>query len=101
MAWFEIQLTAAQVRAGELGRVRDHFQIFFTQVGRPADVAMFSAQDAGSEEVVRLYFSPATEEHANAFLRTERARRCERPGVAIALAAGHGEALSRFRAGRF
>lgn len=99
MSWFEIQLTPAQVAAGEARRVQEHFETFYTQGGQPADMAMFSAALADQPDLTHLYFSPATEEHAEAFLRIERAQPCRRPKGALGLAAGDTTALTSFRSG--
>jgi hypothetical protein len=101
MPWFQIVLTSAQVSSGELARVREHFQMFFSQAARPGTLAM-CAHSGGEGSNMRLFFSPATAELAPAFLQIERARACARPRAAVTLVVGDPRFLERLqRRGRF
>lgn len=102
MPWFEIVLTPGQLSSGELLRVREHFQMFFGQVGHLGELAMCAAHSEGEGSNLRLFFSPATAELAPAFLQIERARPCTRPRIAVSLLVGDPRFLERIqRRGRF
>lgn len=100
MSWYRVQLTAAQVSSNEHADVQSKFEKFFTAIRPPPrDMAMFS--DSFSNGVLNLYFSPATLERAEAFIRLVDAQPCDRPPLDVALAVGHSDALRRFRQGEF
>ena len=96
MPWYEVQLTSAQVAAGEYGRVQHQFEFFFHLAEAPADMAMFLFSE---QDTLRLYFLLPTGDLSEAFVRVKRARPCARPPRTAAFAVGHNGTLERFRRG--
>ena len=100
MSWYRVQLTAAQVSTDEHVRIQSRFEQFFTAMRPPPrDMAMFS-DSFSDNDVLSLYFSPATVEEAEVFIRLIGAQPCDRPPPDVALLVGHSDALQRFRQGQ-
>ena len=99
VSWTEVRLTLAQAASGEHVRIQDRFTTMFTLAKAPRDMVMLSSVGVLDDEMIHLYFSPATLLHAEAFLRLVGARACHRPPPDSALAVGHPDALDRLRAG--
>jgi hypothetical protein len=98
MPWYEVQLTSRQAAANEHGRIQDGFELLFQRLRTPRDMAMFSGQDAG-EDNLRLYFSLGPSDLTEGFLRVVGARPSQRPPENVSLVVGHSDALQRLRAG--
>jgi hypothetical protein len=97
LSWHRARLTETQVVGDVPARIQAQFEMFFVDAGAPRDMAMFSAILVGDR--VELYFSPATAQQADGFLKLIDAEACEPPTADISLAAGHQDALERFRNG--
>lgn len=98
MSWYRVQLTSAQVAAGDAERIHKKFEVVFHIARAPTDMAMLT--DSYNEHgVINLYFYLPAADFAEAFIRLVDAKPCERPPPDVVLSVGHNDVRERLRRG--
>jgi len=87
MPWHTFRLNSAQEATGVGKTALNHFEIWFTRLGGPPDMAMFSVQWS-SADFTTYYLSPATDQRIPALIRILRARPGEPPPANATLMGG-------------
>ena len=97
MYWYSVQLTSAELAAGDAERIHKKFQTVFHIARAPTDMAMLT--DTAAQDVTTLYFYLPAADFAEAFIRSVNAKPCKRPPPEVALAVGHNDVRERLRRG--
>lgn len=90
MRWHSVQLSSGELAQGRNELIQARFDRLYQALGAPPDVAMLSAH---LNNALRLYFSPATAQHAEAFMRIINAEPCDPPPDNANLVVGDADAL--------
>jgi hypothetical protein len=86
--WYCVRIPSIDVQAGRHIAIQDQFEAAFRHFrGQHNDVAMYSS--AFQADILTLYFSPATNRYAAAFLRQINAEACGRPADVEGFLVGH------------
>ena len=87
MPWHTFRVSSEQEAAGVGSTALNQFEIWFTKLGAPPDMAMFCVQWTGAD-FTTYYLSPATEQRLPALIRVFRARPGVPPPLNATLVAG-------------
>jgi hypothetical protein len=98
MSWYCVQLTSAQVAAGDAQRIHKKFETLFHIARAPTDTAMLT-DTLAVQDLITLYFYLPAADFAEAFIRSVNAKPCERPPSDVALSVGHNDVRERLRRG--
>lgn len=90
MQWHSVQLSSSELAQGRNELIQARFDRLYQALGTPPAVAMLSSH---LPNALRLYFSPATAQYAEAFMRLIDARPCEPPPADASLVVGGADAL--------
>jgi hypothetical protein len=86
--WYCVRMPGTDVEAGRHIAIQDQFETVFREFrGKHNDVAMYSS--GLQDDVLTLYFSPATSVYAPAFLRQINAEKCAQPSNVEGFLVGH------------
>ena len=85
MQWQSVQLSVGDVAQGRNELIQARFDRLYQALGAPPDVAMLSSH---LKNTLLLYFSPATAQYAEAFMRIINAAPCEPPPASANLVVG-------------
>jgi hypothetical protein len=98
VSWYRVQLTSAQVAAGDAERIHKKFETVFHIARAPTDMAMLT-DSYNEHDVINLYFYLPAADFAEAFIRLVDAQSCERPPPDVVLSVGHNDVRERLRRG--
>jgi hypothetical protein len=98
MYWYRIQLSSAQVAAGDAQRIHKKFEKVFHTARAPTDMAMLT-DTLAVQDLITLYFYLPAADFAEAFILSVNAKPCERPPPDVALSVGHNDVRERLRRG--
>jgi hypothetical protein len=98
MSWYCVQLTSAQVAAGDAQRIHKKFETLFHIARAPTDTAMLTDNYA-AHDLITLYFYMPAADFALDFIRQVNAKPCERPPRDVALSVGHNDVRERLKRG--